>query len=65
MQTEEELCQLASKKVYDKVKVVNHDCDADDLVCVGKTKIGTEVYVNPLVVGRKVIMVTGLSLIHI
>ena len=30
MQTEEELCQLASKKVYDKVKVVNHDCDADD-----------------------------------
>ena len=59
MQTEEELCQLASKKVYDKVKVVNHDCDADDLVCVGKTKIGTEVYVNPLVVGRKVIMVTG------
>ena len=59
MQTEEELCKLASKKVYDKVKVVNHDCDADDLVCVGKTKIGTEVYVNPLVVGRKVIMVTG------
>ena len=53
MQTEEELCQLASKKVYDKVKVVNHDCDADDLVCVGKTKIGTEVYVNPLVVGIK------------
>ena len=58
-QTEEELCQLASKKVYDKVKVVNHDCDADDLVYVGKTEIGTEVYVNPLVVGRKVIMVTG------
>lgn len=58
-QTEEELCQLASKKVYDKVKVINHDCDAEDLVCVGKTEIGTEVYVNPLVVGRKVIMVTG------
>ena len=59
MQTEDELCQLASKKVYDKVKVVNHDCDADDLVYVGKTQIGTEVYVNPLVVGRKVIMITG------
>lgn len=58
-QTEEELCQLASKKVYEKVKVVNHDCDAEDLVCVGQTKLGTDVYVNPLVVGRKVIMVTG------
>ena len=58
-QTEEELCQLASKKVYDKVKVVNHDCDADDLVFIGKTELGTDVYVNPLVVGRKVIMVTG------
>lgn len=58
-QTEEELCKLASKEIYDKVKVINHDCDADDLVCVGKTKLGTEVYVNPLVLNRKVIMITG------
>ena len=58
-QSEEELCKLASKSVYDKVKVVNHDCDADDLIKVGTTPSGTEVYVNPLVVGRKVIMVTG------
>ncbi len=58
-QTEEELCKLASKGVYDKVKVINHDCDASDLVCVGTTSTGTQVYVNPLVVGRKVIMVTG------
>ena len=58
-QSEEELCKLASKSVYDKVQVVNHDCDADDLIKVGTTPSGTEVYVNPLVVGRKVIMVTG------
>lgn len=58
-QSEEELCKLASKSVYDKVKVVNHDCDADDLIKVGTTPSGTEVYVNPLVVGRKVIMITG------
>ncbi|MEW9080343.1 nickel-dependent lactate racemase [Terrisporobacter glycolicus] len=58
-QSEEELCQLASKSVYDKVKVVNHDCDADDLINVGTTSSGTKVYVNPLVVGRKVIMITG------
>ncbi|WP_276628384.1 lactate racemase domain-containing protein, partial [Terrisporobacter hibernicus] len=58
-QSEEELCQLASKSVYGKVKVVNHDCDADDLINVGTTPSGTKVYVNPLVVGRKVIMITG------
>ena len=58
-QTEKELETLASSSVYKKVKVVNHDCDAKDLVNVGTTPSGTEVYVNPLVVGRKVIMVTG------
>lgn len=58
-QSEEELCKLASKPVYDKVKVVNHDCDAKDLIKVGTTPSGTEVYVNPLVVDRKVIMITG------
>lgn len=58
-QSEDELCQLVSKSVYNKVQVVNHDCDADDLVKVGTTPLGTEVYVNPLVIGRKVIMITG------
>lgn len=58
-QSEEELCKLASKSVYERVKVVNHDCDAKDLIKVGTTSSGTDVYVNPLVVGRKVIMVTG------
>lgn len=58
-QSKEELCKLASKSVYDKVKVVNHDCDTDDLINVGTTPSGTEVYVNPLVLGRKVIMITG------
>lgn len=56
---EEELCRLASKEVYDKVRVINHDCDADDLVNVGTTSRGTEVWVNPLVVGRKTIVIGG------
>lgn len=56
---EDELCQLASKEVYDRVKVVNHDCDADDLVNIGTTSRGTEVWVNPLAVGRKTIMIGG------
>lgn len=58
-QTEEELCTITSKSVYDRVKVVNHDCDAKDLVYVGTTKSGTRVCINPLVVDRKVIMITG------
>lgn len=55
----DELCKLASKEVYDRVKVVNHDCDADDLVNIGTTSRGTEVWVNPLAVGRKTIMIGG------
>lgn len=58
-QTEEELCKLASKRVYEKVSVINHDCDADDLVFVGTTSFGTDVWVNPLAVDRRVIIVGG------
>ncbi len=59
MQTEVELKKLASSYVYDRVKVVNHDCDASDLVYVGTTSRGTEVWVNPLAVDRKVITIGG------
>ncbi|MDP4119357.1 MAG: nickel-dependent lactate racemase, partial [Bacillota bacterium] len=58
-QTQDELEKLASPYVYSKVKVVNHDCDANDLVTLGTTSRGTVVEVNPLVVGRKVIIVGG------
>lgn len=51
---------LASEYVYKNVaEVVDHDCDADDLVNVGTTSFGTSVFVNPLVVGRKVIVISG------
>lgn len=56
---EEELCRLASREVYEKVKVVNHDCDASDLVNIGTTSRGTEVWVNPLATGRKTIIIGG------
>lgn len=56
---EEELAKLASQEVYDKVKVVNHNCDAEDLVCIGTTSFGTKVSVNPLAVGRKTIVISG------
>lgn len=52
---EAELRTLVTDAVYDRVKVVNHDCLADDLVYLGTTSRGTEVVVNPLAVGRKVV----------
>ena len=40
------------------MKIVNHDCDGK-LTRIGVTSRGTEVDVNPLVVGRKVILLGG------
>ena len=57
-QTEEEFSRIASPYVTDRVQVVNHDCDGE-LVYVGTTSRGTEVEVNSLVVGRKVILLGG------
>ena len=57
--TEAELEALASPYVYARCSVVNHDCDADNLVDVGETRCGNRVEVHPLAVGRKVITVGG------
>ena len=57
--TDRELETLAGSYVYARCRVVNHDCDAPDLVDVGKTRYGNRVEVNPLAVGRKVIVVSG------
>lgn len=57
-QTAEEFVRLTSAYVANRVKIVNHDCDGET-VRVGVTSRGTEVDVNPLVVGRKVILLGG------
>ena len=58
--SEEEKKTLASEYVYNNVaQVVDHDCDAGDLVYVGTTSFGTRVEVNPLAVGRKLIVIAG------
>ena len=57
-QTEPELRKLASDEVFDRVRVVNHEANAP-LTNVGTTSRGTEVLVNPLAVGRKVILMGG------
>lgn len=57
--SEEEKKTLTGEYVYNNVKVVDHDCDAKDLVYVGTTSFGTKVEVNPLAIGRKLIVIAG------
>lgn len=58
--TEDERRKLAGDYAYEHAaKVADHDCDGTDLVRVGTTALGTEVWVNPLAVGRKVICIGG------
>lgn len=44
---ESELRTLVTDAVYDRVRVVNHDCTAPDLVYIGTTPHDTPVYINP------------------
>lgn len=46
---------LVTSEIAKRVKVVNHYCEAEDLVCVGTTSRGTVVELNPLVVKQKTI----------
>lgn len=56
--TDAELRVIAGDYLYQRCHVVDHDCDAP-CVYVGTTSRGTRVEVNPLAVGRKVIVVGG------
>jgi nickel-dependent lactate racemase len=58
-QTPEELEKLVTPQVYRRFRTLNHNCSAQDLVTVGTTSRGTKVRVNPLAVGRKVILLCG------
>ncbi len=56
----DEMRKLTGEYTYTHVEqLADHDCDAKDLVLAGKTSLGTEVWVNPLVMGRKVICISG------
>ena len=52
---EQELRTLVTDGIFDRIRVVNHDCLAKDLAYLGTTSYGTQVVVNPLVVGRRVV----------
>lgn len=56
--TDKEMEIIAGSYLYQNVTVVDHDCDGE-CTLVGRTSRGTDVRVNPLVIGRKVIVVGG------
>ena len=56
--TEKEKEIIAGPYLYHACQVVDHDCDAP-CVSIGVTSRGTHVEVNPLAIGRKVIVVGG------
>ena len=43
---ERELRTLTTDAIYDRIRIVNHDCLADDLVEIGVTSLGTPVRIN-------------------
>lgn len=58
-QTYEELEKIVGKSIFDRIQIVEHDCD-NNLVYVGTTSFGTKVEVNKLVIERRVILTGGI-----
>lgn len=50
-----EIEQLVTKEIADRIQVVNHECESEDLLYVGTTSRGTTVELHPLVVNQKTI----------
>ncbi|MGC9345270.1 MAG: lactate racemase domain-containing protein, partial [Candidatus Bathyarchaeales archaeon] len=58
--TREEAVRLLGEGVLNRVKAISHDCKAQDLVYVGKTrKHGTAVYLNRVFAEADVKILTG------
>jgi len=58
--TREEAVRLLGEDVLNRVKVISHDCRAEDLVYLGKTgKHGTKVYLNRVFAEADVKILTG------
>jgi nickel-dependent lactate racemase len=55
----EEKEKLIGKEALQRVKAVNHDCEAEDQVFLGKTSQGTEVHVNKVFAEADVKILAG------
>ncbi len=63
--SKEDLEKLVTKDVYDKVRVVNHDCHAGDLVYLGTTSYETPVWINKEVANADLVIALGAATYHV
>jgi len=59
-ETEEERAKIVGQEMFERLAVVDHNCDTSEMVYVGQTPRGTNVELNKLVVERKVILTGGI-----
>ncbi|MCR4882413.1 MAG: nickel-dependent lactate racemase [Clostridiales bacterium] len=62
---ERELRKLVTDRIYDCVKVVNHDCEAEDLVRLGTTSWNTPVSINRIVAQADAVITLGACTHHV
>ena len=62
---EKELRTLVTDAVFDRIRVVNHNFRADDLVTLGTTSFGTEVSVNRIAAQADLCLCLGAATYHI
>ena len=62
---EEELRTLVTDTVFERIRVVNHDCRGRDLVMLGTTSFGTEVMVNGIAVRADLCICLGAVTYHV
>jgi nickel-dependent lactate racemase len=55
----QEAKRILGKEILNRVKTVSHNCKAEDLVPIGKTKHGTDVRVNPVFAEADVKVLVG------
>ncbi len=62
---EAELRTLVTDRVYETVRVVNHDCLAEDLVYLGTTPHHTPVWINPIAARADRVICLGACVHHV
>lgn len=63
--SEKDLRTLVTDRVYDRFRVVNHDCLSDDLVDIGTTPHGTRVCIHPDVAHADHVIALGAATQHV
>ncbi len=62
---EKALRTLVTDSVFDRIRVLNHDCRANDTVSLGKTSFGTGVAVNSIAAGADLCLCLGAATYHV